>query len=110
MGIQHLEKLLSDPSCEIVPAVNQIERHPANPSPKLLFYSATEGILSSAYSTRGSTNSKLYSNETILAIAKAKDCTPQQVLLQWGLRNGTSVLPKSVTKERIESNFNLDWL
>lgn len=108
MGIQHLEKLLSDPSCKIVPAVNQIELHPANPSPKLLSYSTAKGIHSSAYSPLGSTDSKLYSNETVLAIAKAKGCTPQQVLLQWGLRNGTSVLPKSVTKERIESNFNLD--
>ena len=30
--IRHLEKLLGDPSCNTVPAVNQIELHPGNPS------------------------------------------------------------------------------
>lgn len=30
--IRHLERLLKDPSCKVVPAVNQIELHPGNPS------------------------------------------------------------------------------
>ena len=30
------------------------------------------------------------------------------MLLVWGLQKGWSVLPKSVTKERIESNWELD--
>lgn len=30
--IRHLEKLLGDASCKVVPAVNQIELHPGNPS------------------------------------------------------------------------------
>jgi glycerol 2-dehydrogenase (NADP+) len=30
--ISHLERLLNDPSCKVVPAVNQIELHPHNPS------------------------------------------------------------------------------
>lgn len=30
--IRHLEELLSDPSCKIIPSVNQIELHPGNPS------------------------------------------------------------------------------
>lgn len=34
----------------------------------------------------------------------------QQVLLLWGLQNGWSVIPKSVTKERIVKNFSLDGL
>ncbi|OAA65158.1 Aldo/keto reductase-like protein [Niveomyces insectorum RCEF 264] len=108
MGIRNLERLLSDPSCKVLPAVNQIELHPGNPSPKLLAYCASKGIHCSAYSPLGSTGSPLYSDENILAIAKSKGRTPQQVLLLWGLRHGTSVLPKSVTKDRIEANFDLD--
>jgi glycerol 2-dehydrogenase (NADP+) len=30
--ISHLKRLLNDPSCKVVPAVNQIELHPHNPS------------------------------------------------------------------------------
>lgn len=41
-------------------------------------------------------------------MAKAKGKTPQQVLLQWGLAKGWSVIPKSVSKERIEANYALD--
>ncbi|EPE03813.1 glycerol dehydrogenase [Ophiostoma piceae UAMH 11346] len=108
MGIANFEKLLSDPSCKIIPAVNQIELHPANPSPKLLGYCAAKGIHCSGYSPLGSTDSVLYSDDTILAIAKARGRTPQQILLLWGIKNNTSVLPKSVTKERIEANFALD--
>lgn len=93
---------------KIVPAVNQVELHPCNPSPKLIDYCKSKGIHVTAYSPLGSTDSPLYKNEQILSVAKAKGKTPQQVLLMWGLQRGYSVLPKSVTKERIEANFDLD--
>jgi glycerol 2-dehydrogenase (NADP+) len=107
-GIHNLERLLADPSCKTVPAVNQIELHPCNPSPKLLEYNKSKGIHSTAYSCLGSTDSPLYKNETLLKIAEAKGKSPQQVLLQWGLHRGTSVIPKSVSSNRIEANFDLD--
>jgi len=107
-GIKNLEKLLNDPSTKIVPAVNQIEIHPNNPSPKLVEYNTSKGIHSTGYSCLGSTNSPLYSDETLLALAKGKGKTPQQVLLAWGIQKGWSVIPKSVNKERIETNFELD--
>lgn len=107
-GITHLERLLSDPGTKIVPAVNQIELHPNNPSPKLVAYNTSKGIHSTGYSCLGSTNSPLYKDPTILQIAEKKGKTPQQVLLMWGLQHGWSVIPKSVNKERIEANFALD--
>jgi len=107
-GIQHLERLLNDPSCKIVPAVNQIELHPNNPSPKLVAYNTSKGIHSTGYSCLGSTNSPLYKNPTVQKIAENKGKTVQQVLLMWGLQKGWSVIPKSVNKDRIEKNFELD--
>jgi len=107
-AIKNLEKLLSDPSCNIVPAVNQVELHPNNPSPKLLKYNQEKGIHSTAYSCLGSTDSPLYKDKTLLDIAEKKGKTPQQVLLMWGLQRECSVIPKSVTKSRIEANFALD--
>lgn len=107
-AIKNLEKLLNDPSTKTVPAVNQIELHPNNPSPKLLDYCKEKGIHCTAYSCLGSTDSPLYKDSTLLQMAEAKGKTPQQLLLMWGLQRGTSVIPKSVTASRIEKNFELD--
>jgi glycerol 2-dehydrogenase (NADP+) len=96
-GIKNLEKLLNDPSTKV-----------RKNSPKLVEYNTSKGIHSTGYSCLGSTNSPLYSDETLLAVAKEKGKTPQQVLLAWGIQKGWSVIPKSVNKERIETNFELD--
>ncbi|KAI1441877.1 Aldo/keto reductase [Annulohypoxylon stygium] len=107
-GITNLEKLLNDPSTKITPVVNQIELHPNNPSPKLVAYCKEKGIHLTGYSCLGSTNSPLYKDPTLKAIAESKGKTPQQVLLLWGIQQGWDVIPKSITPERIESNFNID--
>ncbi|MCJ1478950.1 hypothetical protein MMC13_007634 [Lambiella insularis] len=107
-GIKNLEKLLADPSCKTVPAVNQIELHPNNPSPKLVAFCKEKGIHCTGYSCLGSTNSPLYKDATLLKMAEKKGKTPQQVLLAWGIQHGWSVIPKSVSPERIEKNFELD--
>ncbi|KAL2852081.1 NADP-dependent oxidoreductase domain-containing protein [Aspergillus pseudoustus] len=113
--ISNLEKLLNDPSCKVVPAVNQIELHPYNPSPKLLAYCASKNIHCTAYSCLGGHSDSPINGQTnltkdtvILEIADARKKTPAQILLQWGLQRGVSVIPKSVTPSRIENNFDLD--
>ena len=106
-GIKNLEKLL--PGAKIIPAVNQIELHPNNPSPKLLEYLKEKNIHATAYSCLGSTNSPLAKDQTLAKIAEAKGKTTAQVLLVWGLQRGTSVIPKSVTASRIQDNFKLDF-
>nr|POE54908.1 putative reductase 1 [Quercus suber] len=107
-AIKNLEKLLNDPSTKTVPAVNQIELHPNNPSPKLLAYCKEKNIHATAYSCLGSTNSPLVSDKTLAKIAEKHGKTTAQVLLVWGLQRGSSVIPKSVTASRIEKNFELD--
>ncbi|KAJ5731799.1 glycerol dehydrogenase Gcy1 [Penicillium malachiteum] len=123
-GITHLERLLNHPSTrryskspglqltldQIVPAVNQIELHPNNPSPKLVAYNTRNGIHSTAYSCLGSTDSPLYKNQTLIDLAQRKGQSVQRILLKWGLQKGWSVIPKSVNPQRVRENFDInDW-
>ncbi len=80
-GIKSIEILLNEPSCKAVPAVNQIQLHPNNPSPKLVAYLKEKGIHPTAYSCLGSTGFPLYKNKTLLDIAEKKGKTVQQILL-----------------------------
>lgn len=107
-GNHNLRILLNSSSCKTTPAVNQIELHPNHPTPKLVAYCEEQGIHCTGYSCLGSTNSPLYKDPTLLLIADMRSKTPQQILLAWGIYKGWSVIPKSVTKERIETNFGLD--
>ncbi|OBT88277.1 hypothetical protein VE02_02767 [Pseudogymnoascus sp. 03VT05] len=109
-GQKHLERLLADPSCKIVPAVNQIELHPNNPSPKLVAYNTSKGIHSTAYSCLGSTASPLHKDATLLQLAEKKGRSPQQVMLVWNITKGRSVIPKSVSADRIQANYEIDGL
>lgn len=77
-GIKNLEKLLNHPSCKIAPAVNQIELHPNNPSPKLVAYCKEKNIHCTGYSCLGSTDSPLYRDPTLLKMAEKIGKTPQQ--------------------------------
>ena len=105
-SITNMEKLLE--KSKIVPAVNQIELHPNNPSPKLVEYCNGKGIHCTAYSCLGSTDSPLAKDQTLKGIANSNGKSNQQTLLVWGLMNGYSVIPKSVNEGRIKANFDLD--
>ena len=43
----------------------------------------------------------------IVEIAEAHERTPAQVVIRWHLQLGNVVIPKSVTPERIEENFDV---
>lgn len=99
-----LKRLLADKDVTVTPAVNQIEAHPLLPQEELTQYLRDNGILVESYSPLGSTNSPLFKNEAIVAIAEKNKVEPAQVLVSWAVQRGTVVLPKSVTDSRIISN------
>jgi alcohol dehydrogenase (NADP+) len=101
--------------CTIRPEVNQVELHPFLQQPALVSYCAGHGIHLTAYSPLGSSDRpasfkapdepSLMENATIQAIARARGCTPAQVLLAWHVHRGVAVIPKSVHPARIRENF-----
>lgn len=62
------------------------------------------GILLTSYSPLGSDASPLLSNPTITSIASSHSVGPASVLISYQASMGRTVLPKSVTPSRIESN------
>ena len=59
-----------------------------------------------AYSPLGSVPKfGVLANSTVQAIAQKHGKTPAQILLAWGMKRGTSVIPKSSKPERILENF-----
>ncbi|KAF2792256.1 Aldo/keto reductase [Melanomma pulvis-pyrius CBS 109.77] len=101
----NLEKLLK--TAKVVPAVNQTELHPLLPQNKLNAYCKEHGIHQTAFGPLGGKGSTLHSNSMVLKIAEGYKKTPAQVLLSWGVNRGWSVIPKSVTEERIMANLEV---
>ena len=88
-----------------VPAVNQVELHPKLTQVDLRAYHLGKGIATEAWSPLGS--GQLLDNPTIGAIADELGKSPAQVIIRWHLQVGNVVIPKSVTPERIKSNFDV---
>jgi 2,5-diketo-D-gluconate reductase A len=100
---EHLRTLVD--ATGIVPAVNQIELHPLLQQEELREVHAQLGIATEAWSPLG--QGSLLSNPTVTAVADAHGKTPAQVLIRWHIQLGNIVIPKSVTPERIVSNFDV---
>ncbi|KAK9464162.1 NADP-dependent oxidoreductase domain-containing protein [Lipomyces oligophaga] len=101
----NLNILLESSICKVIPAVNQVELHPYLPQHKLLALCKEKGIHVTAYSPLGSTSAPLQNEPVVKAIAEKLGKTSPQILISWAVSRGTSVLPKSVTPDRVRSNF-----
>lgn len=98
--VHHIESLLK--IANVVPAVDQVECHPELTQVELADYCASKGIAFEPWSPLGA--GKLLSHPVLTEIAAAHGKTTAQVILRWGLQRGFICIPKSVHKERIQSN------
>ncbi|MFD0019829.1 aldo/keto reductase [Streptomyces sp. NPDC058382] len=99
----HLRRLLE--AGEVVPAVNQIEVHPYLTQDDVRAFGAEHEIVTEAWSPIA--QGKVLDDPTINRIAERVGRTPAQVTLRWHLQRGDVIFPKSVTRKRVEENFDL---
>ena len=99
----HLRRLLDE--TDTVPAVNQIEVHPYLTQDGVRAFNTEHGIATEAWSPIA--QGKVLDDQTITRIAQRLGRTPAQVTLRWHLQRGDIVFPKSVTRSRVEENFDV---
>jgi 2,5-diketo-D-gluconate reductase A len=99
----HLRRLHGETT--VRPAVNQIEVHPYFTNDEVRAFNAEHGIATEAWSPIA--QGKVLNDPVIVRIAESLGKTPAQVTLRWHLQRGDIVFPKSVTRSRVEENFDL---
>ncbi|CCE63859.1 hypothetical protein TPHA_0G00210 [Tetrapisispora phaffii CBS 4417] len=104
-SINNLNELLAAPTTKTIPAANQFEIHPLLPQNELIKYCQDKKIIVEAYCPLGGSNVPLVTNPVITEIATKLGVNAGQLLISWGIQRGYVVLPKSVRKERIVTNF-----
>jgi 2,5-diketo-D-gluconate reductase A len=99
----HLHKLLA--AGGTVPALNQVELHPALQQPELRAYNSSHGIKTEAWSplARG----RFHNEELIVKIAHKHGKTPTQVIIRWHIGLGNLVIPKTAHRERLLENISV---
>lgn len=99
----HLDALLE--TATITPAVNQIFLNPSDQQDQVVAHNQAHGILSQAYSPLGT--GKIFEVPALVALADKYNKTVAQLVIRWSLQKGFLPLPKSVHKDRIESNLQV---
>jgi 2,5-diketo-D-gluconate reductase A len=99
----HLERIIAETG--EMPAINQIELHPYFQQRGLRHEHQQLGIVTEAWSPLA--QGKVLDDPVICKIADSHAKTPGQIVIRWHLQIGNVVIPKSVTPERIEENFNV---
>ena len=90
-----------------MPAVNQIELHPAFAQRDLRAFGEPLGIRTEAWGPLGQGKYDLFGEQAVVAAAEAHGVTPAQVVFRWHLQQDIIVFPKSSTRERMAANFDV---
>src|SRR3954452_5883651 len=100
---EHLERVID--TCEVVPAVTQIEVHPYMANSELREFGESRGVVTEAYSPIA--QGELLDDPALQQIADEVGKSVAQVVLRWHIQIGAVIFPKSTKPERMRENFEL---
>lgn len=102
---EHLDRIVN--ATGVVPAVNQIELHPAYQQRETVAWAKAHNTLIEAWGPLGQGKYPLLEMPVIEDAAAAHERTAAQVVLRWHLQKGNIVFPKSVQESRLRENFDV---
>ena len=92
-------------TCEIIPAVNQMETHLLNQQCELRAVMQKSGTKLEAWSPFAKGAKELFNNEILVSVAKKHSKTPAQVALRFLVEQDIVVVPKTTHIERMRENI-----
>lgn len=104
--IHHLEEIMQN--CEIKPMVNQIEFHPSCLKKEIREFCEKENIVVTGYSPLA--NGKVFECKELIEFSEKYGVSIAQLCIKYALQHNVIPLVKSVTKERIKANLDLDFV
>ncbi|NHI17386.1 aldo/keto reductase [Microbacterium excoecariae] len=102
---EHLDAVVA--ATGVVPAVDQIELHPAYQQANVTAWGEEHGMKIESWGPLGQGKYPLFENAAVVAAAEAHGKTPAQVVIRWHLDRGFIVFPKSSRRERMAQNFDV---
>ena len=109
-GVSNLNRRLYDElleSCEIVPAVNQVECHVYYPRLAFKDYLMEKGTLTESWAPFTEGRKKIFSERVLNEIGASHHKTAGQTALRYLVQNGIIVIPKTSKEERMKENLDL---
>lgn len=103
--VSHLQRLLDE--SDVVPAVDQIELHPAHQQPAVTAFARKHEIAIEAWGPLGQAKYPLLEMPEITSIAAAHGKSAAQVVVRWHLQSGHILFPKTNHRKRMVENFDV---
>lgn len=94
-------------SCDIIPAVNQVESHVYYPQLDLKAVLESHGTLMQSWASFTEGRRNIFAEPILNEIGGKYGKTSGQIALRYLLENGIAVIPKSAHRERMEENIDV---
>ena len=94
-------------TCEITPAVNQIETHVFRQQQEMQKLLERFGTVLQSWSPLACGKNGIFRNPVLKEIADSHHKTIAQIALRWLIQQGIPIIPKSTHKERMIENIQI---